>query len=42
MIVIVFWRNLVGEIGPGCGVHRSVGFEGDFVADIRELSAEFD
>jgi len=26
------WRNLVGEIGPGCGLHRCVGFEGDFVA----------
>jgi len=35
------WRNPVGELGPGCGLHGCVGFKGDFVAHIRELSAEF-
>jgi len=35
------WRNPIGEIGPGCGLHGCVGFKGDFVAHVRELSAEF-
>ena len=35
------WRNLVGKIGSVRGLHGYVEFEGDFVAQIRELSAEF-
>ena len=34
------WRNLVGEIRPGCGLHGCVEFEGDFVAHIREPSVQ--
>ena len=31
-------RNLVGEIGPGSGLHGYVEFKGDFVAHIREFA----
>src|SRR5262249_42725893 len=35
------WRNLVGEIGPGCSPRDCVGFEGDFVPHMPEPKAEF-
>ena len=34
------WRNFTSEIGSGCSLRDCIGFKGDFVPHIRELSAQ--